>query len=741
VTGGAAAQVVPLVAARALDRALDYAVPPGLEARVATGALVAVRLGPRAVLGVVMGREAATHTGALAPIAGVVDAPAVPPDLRELARWVAARTLSPLGACLRLVLPPGAEGALRRAPDGTWRLGSPTGQGRTRQIARAVDGAPAPGGRRDEVLACLRQAGGRLPAADLVREAGTTMATLRRMADAGTIALSAERDHASGLDWFGPAPPPDTPPELTPAQRIAVERITREMDADPPSALLLHGVTGSGKTEVYLRAIVEARSRGRSALVLVPEIALTPQFLGRLRARLGERVAVWHSALAPAERAAEYRRIASGDADVVLGARSAVFAPVRDLGLVVVDEEHDSSYKQDANPRYDARQVAWRRARAAGAALVYGSATPRPETWHVLERITLGERADGAELPPVDVVDMRTQPPGPVSRPLARALQDAGDRGDKAIILLNRRGFSRTTLCRSCGWIARCPDCDVPMILHRDDGPERLVCHHCGLERTPPTVCPECRSVDVGRQGSGTQALEEALARVVPDTRLVRLDADTAARRGGIVGLLEEFGRPGPAILLGTQMVAKGHDLPAVTVAAILDADAALQHADFRAEERTFSLIVQLAGRAGRRKGEPARVVVQAWEPAARAVRLGAAHAVEEFLTGEVARRTARGMPPHGHLLRIVMEGDDARRVHAVADELAEMLGEVEPAMTVRGPSRLHRLRGRTRRAILLQAPLSSTLTAAVRRVLDTPGGPATRTGIRVGIDVDPQDT
>ncbi len=715
--------------------------PTDLADRVVPGALVAVRLGPRAVLGVVMGREPATHAGRLAPVAGVVDAPVVPADLLTLARWVATRTLSPLGACLRLVLPPGAEGALRRGPDGTWRLGAPTGQGRERMVARFVEGADDPGGRRAAVLGELRAAGGTLPAADLVRVAGTTMPTLHRMAADGQITLTPERADASGLDWFGPAPPPDAPPVLTGGQAVAVDRITAEIDAAVPVPLLLHGVTGSGKTEVYLRAITEARSRGRSALVLVPEIALTPQFLGRLRARLGERVAVWHSALAPPERAAEYRRIACGDADVVLGARSAVFAPLRDLGLVIVDEEHDSSYKQDSTPRYDARQVAYRRAREAGAALVYGSATPRPEAWKALERITLPERADGAELPPIDVVDMRTQPPGPVSRPLARALQEAGERGEKAIILLNRRGFSRTTLCRSCGWIARCPDCDVPMVLHREGGAERLACHHCGLERTPPTACPSCRSVDVGRQGSGTQALEQALAAVVPDTRLVRLDADTAARRGGIVGLLEEFSRPGPAILFGTQMVAKGHDLPAVTVAGILDADAALQHADFRAEERTFSLIVQLAGRAGRRKGEPSRVVVQAWEPAARAVRLGAAHAVEEFLEGEVARREPRGMPPHGHLLRIVVEGDAPQRVAETAEELADALTLADPGMAVRGPSRLHRLRGRTRRAILLQAPLSSTLTAATRRVLDMPQGPASRSGVRIGIDVDPQDT
>ncbi len=736
--GGTAAQVVPLVAARALDGALDYAVPAALDAAVVPGALVAVRLGPRAVLGVVMSREPATHAGRLQPVAGVVDAPAVPADLLDLARWVGRRTLSPLGTCLKLVLPPGSEGALRRGPDGTWTLGSPTGQGRERMVARPVPGAEAPTGRRAAVLAELVALGGELPAADLVRVAGTTMPTLKRMADDGQITLTAERADASGLNWFGPAPDADTPPTLTDGQAAAVARLTAAIDSDGVDALLLHGVTGSGKTEVYLRAIEAARARGKSSLVLVPEIALTPQFLGRLRARLGERVAVWHSALAPAERAAEDRRIRSGEADVVMGARSAVFAPLRNIGLVVVDEEHDSSYKQDSTPRYDARQVAYKRASDAGAALVYGSATPRPEAWHALERITLAERADGATLPPVQVVDMRTQHAGPISRPRAKALQEAGERGEKAIVLLNRRGFARTTLCRECGWIARCPDCDVPMVLHRDGGPERLVCHHCGLERSQPTACPSCRSVDVGRQGSGTQALEEALAAVVPDTRLVRLDADTASRRGGIVGLLADFNAPGAAILLGTQMVAKGHDLPEVTVAAVLDADAALQHADFRAEERAFSLIVQLAGRAGRRKGEPARVVVQAWEPAARAVQLAERHAVEEFIEGEIARREPRGMPPHGHLLRIVIEGDSPTRVAEVAESLAEDLAMAEPEMTVRGPSRLHRLRGRTRRAILLQAPRSSTLIAATRRVLDSSGS---RTGVRIGVDVDPQDT
>ena len=288
-----AAQVVPLVAARALDGALDYAVPAALDSAVVPGALVAVRLGPRAVLGVVMSREPATHKGRLQPVAGVVDAPVVPADLLDLARWVARRTLSPLGSSLKLVLPPGAEGALRRGPDGTWSLGAPTGQGRERLVARAVPGTEAPDGRRATVLAQLVGAGEELQAADLVRAAGTTMPTLKRMAADGQITLTAERADASGLNWFGPTPDPDTPPELTADQTVAVDRVIRAIDAPETDALLLHGVTGSGKTEVYLRAIEAARARGRSSLVLVPEIALTPQFLGRLRARLGGRVAVW----------------------------------------------------------------------------------------------------------------------------------------------------------------------------------------------------------------------------------------------------------------------------------------------------------------------------------------------------------------------------------------------------------------------------------------------------------------
>ncbi len=333
---------------------------------------------------------------------------------------------------------------------------------------------------------------------------------------------------------------------------------------------------------------------------------------------------------------------------------------------------------------------------------------------------------------------MRTQGAGPVSKPLAAALHAAALRGEKAVVLASRRGFSLMALCRECGWIARCPHCDVALVHH--DAPRRLACHHCGHEEPVPGVCPRCQSTDVVRQGTGSQGVEAALARLVPSARIVRMDGSSASGRGAVARLLDEFAKPGAAILLGTQMVAKGHDLPDVTVAGAVDADAPLQHAGFRSEERAFALIVQLAGRAGRR-GEPARVIVQAYEPAARAVQLGARHAVEEFLTGELERRRAHALPPFGHLVRIVVDGERPEAVAEAAAGLAGAIREAAADVGVLGPSPLHRLRGRTRRAILLSAPATSRMTGPLRRVLDARAAGMRRAGVRAAVDVDPQDT
>lgn len=731
----AAVQVHLLVDARPLDRPLDYLVPADLAESVGVGTLVACPLGPRRVVGVVVGVAPPTHTGRLVALAGVVDAPPVPADLIDLAAWVAGYDAAPMAACLRLVLPPGAEGALRRRPDGTWALARPPVGPRPRLVARPGPTAGAATGRQAEVVAALA-ASGAMPAADLVRAAGTTMPTLRRMAEAGRLVLREEVPDAEDVHTLAAAAP-GPPPEPTLEQAAAVARIA-ELAGSGGGALLLHGVTGSGKTEVYLRAIEEVRRGGRGAIVLVPEISLTPQVLARLRGRLGDGVEVWHSAMAPSERAAAYARVRDGRSDVVVGARSAVFAPLARPGLVIVDEEHDGSYKQDSLPRYDARQIAFLRATRAGGVALYGSATPRPETWHALERITLTTRADGSLPPRVRVVDMRTQGSGPVSAPLARALRDAADRGEKAVILLNRRGFALMALCRACGWLASCPSCDTSMVHHLE--PPRLVCHHCGREAPVPVVCPQCGAAEVMRGGHGTQGLEQALRRVAPAMRLVRMDASSASGRGAVARLLDAFAAPGPAVLLGTQMVAKGHDLPDVTVAAVLDADAGLRHADFRAEERTFSLIVQAAGRAGRR-GEPATVIVQAFEPEARAVRLGAELAVPAFLEGELERRAKRGMPPFGHLVRIVVDGPSREATTRWAGRLGEEVLSADPELRVMGPAPLHRIRGRHRRALLVRAERSRAATRACVTALDRVWPGMDPEGVRAVIDVDPQAT
>jgi len=733
---GPCVQVYLLVDTRALDRPLDYLVPPELDGEVGPGALVACPLGPRRVVGVVVGSAAATHSGRLVALAGRVETDPIPAALLELALWVARYYAAPVAACLRLVVPPGAEAALRRARDGAWRLATPPRGPAPRLMVRRGPDAQTGTARQAAILAVLPSTGA-MAAAELVRTAATTMGTLRRMAGAGLIELTSEAPAAADVHGLG-MPVPAAPQELTVDQATAVDRIARALAAGGAEALLLHGVTGSGKTEVYLRALDAVRARGRGGIVLVPEISLTPQLLSRLRARLGPGVEVWHSNMTPAERARADARLRDGEADVVVGARSAVFAPVRDVGLIVVDEEHDASYKQDSTPRYDARQVAFRRARAAGALALYGSATPRPETWHALERLQLRTRADGSHPPPVRVVDMRTQGPGPVSAPLARALRDAAERGQKAVLLLNRRGFALMSLCRSCGWIATCPACDVSLVHHRE--PPRLACHHCGFERPVPTICPRCGSSELLRGGMGTQGLEQSLAKLVPTTRLVRLDASSTAARGSVAELLAEFARPGAAILLGTQMVAKGHDLPEVTVAAVLDADAGLRHPDFRAEERAFDLIVQTAGRAGRR-GEDSTVIVQAWEPGARAIQLAAQLAVETFLDGELERRREYRMPPFGHLVRMLVEGHEPTGVVAIARALAGAAADADAPVSVLGPAPLHRIRGRTRRAVLVRGDRVADARGAALAAVGVVREAAAAGDVRIVVDVDPQTT
>jgi len=425
----------------------------------------------------------------------------------------------------------------------------------------------------------------------------------------------------------------------------------------------------------------------------------------------------------------ERGRIASGEARVVVGARSAVFAPVPALGVICVDEEHDPSYKQESDPRYDARTVAAKRASLEGAVAIFGSATPRPESWEALERLELGGRI-AAPLPTVKVVDLRREAGYPLSAPLLRELGGIAERGGRAILLLNRRGMAPAIHCRACGETRRCRDCDVALTLHGDGS---LRCHHCGRTEAMGETCPVCGSADLARIGAGTQKLERELAKRIPELEVIRLDADAVEKPEQLRGVLERFARAERAVLVGTQMVAKGHHFPGVELAAVVDADMGLGLPDFRAEERTFQLLTQLAGRSGR--DAPGRVLVQTFQPDSRAVAYAARHDVRGFVHGELERRRALGYPPFRHLVRIVVSGPDLADATRALEEVKAGLGDAE----LLGPAPLLRLRGRYRAQLVGKTDRPRALATRAASLLAAAAPAMRRAGLTVVVDVDPQ--
>ncbi len=518
------------------------------------------------------------------------------------------------------------------------------------------------------------------------------------------------------------------PERLSEPQEAALARIETLL-ATGGGNVLLSGATGSGKTEVYIRACEAALAAGRGAIVLVPEIALTPQTLSRFRARFGDRVALLHSGLSEAGRRDERERIVAGEATVVVGARSAVFAPLPSLGVICVDEEHDASYKQESDPRYDARTVAAKRAALEGAVAIFGSATPRPESWHALERLELGGRI-GAPLPTVRVVDLRQETGYPLSAPLLAELGRLADGGGKAILLLNRRGVAPALHCRACGVTRRCASCDVAFTLHGDG---TLRCHHCGAREPAAETCPACGSAEVARIGAGTQRLERELEKHVPELERIRLDADAVAKPEELREALERFARAERAVLIGTQMVAKGHHFTGVELAAVIDADTGLGLPDFRAEERTFQLVTQLAGRSGR--DAPGRVLVQTFQPDSRAIEHAARHDVAGFLAGELERRRALGYPPFRHLVRVLVSGPDLADATRALEELKAGLPEFE----LLGPAPLLRLRGSHRAQLVGKTDRPRALASRAAMLLAAAAPAMRRAGLAAVVDVDPQ--
>ncbi|MGE4158463.1 MAG: primosomal protein N', partial [Planctomycetota bacterium] len=508
------------------------------------------------------------------------------------------------------------------------------------------------------------------------------------------------------------------------------------------SAFLLKGVTGSGKTEIYLRAIAREVEAGRQALVLVPEISLTPQTLRRFRSRFN-RLAVLHSALTDAQRSRQWEKINRGEADVVIGARSAIFAPLSRLGLIVVDEEHDASFKQQSTPRYSARDLALVRAKFEGARAILGSATPQLESWWnagkgKLHLLSLPRRAGALPLPPVSVLDMSLEArpgedPPLVSRKAVILLAECLKEGRQAMLLMNRRGFSSALSCLKCRAIPRCPGCDIALTVHK--GLRRLMCHYCAHAQVLSDTCSTCGGGPVRPLGSGTERLEEVLANAVPGLRVLRMDADSTRRRGSHQEILDAFRRGEADALLGTQMIAKGHDFPRVSLVIVLDADVGLNLPDFRAGERTFSLITQVAGRAGRKEGD-GRVIVQTQHPRNPAIDCASRHDVDGYLERESALRRPLMYPPHGRLARVVCSAPDDDTAQLLAGKVRERLGA--PAnVVVLGPAPcpLARIDGESRMHLLLKAPVHAPLLSSLRPLAESPPKVAEA---KMVIDVDP---
>ena len=681
------ARVEPLTTTRRLSGPFDYRV----EGPVEVGALVRMPFGHQKLDGVVVGVGETTDVAPekLVDVTSV-RGDSIPRDLVDLALWMAEEYCSTPARALSLVSPP-------------------PGKAKTAFWAEATGAEGRVNASQEALLA-------RLPG-----PAGGELAALRRLEKRGLVTISSRV--ARRAPRTNPAP--DRLVDLSDAQAAALAAI----EAAPGASYLLHGVTGSGKTEVYLRAAAAALERGEGVIALVPEIALTPQTVARFAARFGDTVAVLHSALSEGERYDEWRRLRTGEARIAVGPRSAVFAPVSNLGLIVVDEEHDASYKHEGDPRYDARHVAAYRAYQNGARLLAGSATPRPETVHATKRLVLPTRvAGGRDLPPVRILDMRGS-----QHSLHPDTRRALGASRKSIVLLNRRGWSNFLSCKSCGKAWECPNCDVALVLHRAE--HALACHHCGHRERVPSRCDVCGSLAVARHGAGTERVESELRHAL-DVPVFRLDADTAANKDAVPELLARFAAAPEGLLLGTQMVAKGHDFPDVTLGVVLDADSTLRFPDFRAEERTFALIAQLAGRAGRgpRGG---RVLVQTTSPDAPSIIAAAQHDSDGFLKGELERRRAWRYPPFSDLIRVVTSSlDDVRPAHAAATRLAQEIVAADTELL--GPAPLFRLRNRERFQLVLKTTARAEAIAATGAAVEAAARDRAFKDVNFSVDVDP---
>jgi len=724
-----------------VDQTFTYALPENLRGKVWPGQRVKVPFGRgnRWAVGWIARGLEATDVKGVKEVAEILDdEPLLTRDLLDLAFWMARYYVTPIGQVFEAILPAAVK---RKAGFKTIQLVVRTDKSES-EVDRILS-------KQRRILDRLAQAEGTpLAPRELARQAGCTVAVIKSLEKKGLVRIETREVDEFARDLFIELEEPKTI-HLTTEQALALQRVKARIAADEFGVIVLQGVTGSGKTEVYLRAIEDVVERGRQAIVLVPEIALTPQTIRRFRERFTH-VAVLHSGLTDVERHRQWRDIREGRADVVVGARSAVFAPVSRLGLMVIDEEHENSFKQDTSPRYHARDIAIMRANLVGVPVVLGSATPSLESYQNVRTLDhyqearLTQRIGGRPMPPVHIIDMRQEVAErkghhALSRALEKAIAEAWRKQQQTILFLNRRGFSTHLFCVKCGHVAKCPDCDVGMTYHAKPGV--LQCHYCGQKARPPETCPACGAETINYWGTGTQRVEDEVQRKFPDIRLGRMDSDSMRPRGGHARLLSAFRDGEVDILLGTQMVAKGLDFPNVTVVGVINADVALSLPDFRANERTFQLVTQVAGRTGRgpKGGE---VFVQTFQPDHFTIQLAAKHDYDAFARDELGSRRRLGYPPFGRLARIVVRSQQRQRAHEAIQAVAGRL--IEPArvagITILGPqpcpiSKISRF---WRYHLLLKAPSARALLHffdGVRSDLSPPGN------IQMAIDVDPQST
>jgi primosomal protein N' (replication factor Y) len=739
-----------------LRKLFTYDVPSRLRGTLQPGSRVAVSFSRRKLAGfVVSGRNDLPDGVARAlPVAGLLESePVFTAELLRFLDQAAKYYMHPLGEVLRAAAPALPSGAMRRLrKDGFLEAaenlpGQRVAHHRTWKVtATGKDASAIRLGARQKKLMDRFADRDSILLEELRGEVNEPRAVVRSLAEKGLLEF--EEVEAIRDPFFRIPVRRDEPHAPTAAQQIAIDTVVEALAKRSGQAFLLHGVTGSGKTEVYLRAIDEVRKAGRGAILLVPEIALTPQLVGRFRARFGDDIAVLHSGLTARQREDAWQALRKGRVQVAIGARSALFAPVADLGLIVVDEEHDPSFKQDEGFRYHARDMALLRARYAGAVCVLGSATPSVETYHranqgLIGLLSLPTRATGATMPDVEIVDLRRHRIGPtghplVSGPLFVALGRCLEEGHQAIIFLNRRGFAPSLRCASCGVVAECPACSVALTEHRGQG--ALRCHYCDFHRAVAIPCTACGSTEYKRLGVGTEQLQKAVEESFPKACVARLDRDTASG-DGVERVLDRLRSGEVDVLVGTQMVTKGHDIAGVTLVGVALADQSLAFPDFRASERTFQLLAQVAGRAGR-ADSPGAVILQTFQPDHPAVRLAAQHDYESFFAEEIRERQEVGYPPFARLVSVRVHAgaeDDARgATQLLADTARQHQSVKDGAVQVLGPAPapLVRLRGRYHYRLLLKSPdrkLLRNVTAHLAARIDAGLPPAHAT-----LDIDP---